>query len=87
MPPVTARIAIARRGGLRLEMTPHGDVIALKPRPGAVLCWQSTGNSVGGGVITYQTRGKQFVAEAAGMKSPIWPTVVQSNRIVVFGLP
>lgn len=44
-------------------------------------------NSIGGGVITYQVRGKQFVAVAAGMKSPIWPTVVQSNRIVVFGLP
>ncbi|HET8712076.1 MAG TPA: PQQ-binding-like beta-propeller repeat protein [Gemmatimonadales bacterium] len=74
-------------GGVVFTGELSGDVIALNPQTGAVLWRQSTGNSIGGGVITYQVRGKQFVAVAAGMKSAIWPTVVQSNRIVVFGLP
>jgi alcohol dehydrogenase (cytochrome c) len=74
-------------GGVIFTGELSGDVIALNPQTGAVLWRQSTGNSIGGGVITYQARGKQLVAVAAGMKSPIWPTIVQSNRIVVFGLP
>ena len=74
-------------GGVIFTGELSGDVIALNPQTGAVLWRQSTGNGIGGGVITYQARGKQLVAVAAGMKSPIWPTVVQSNRIVVFGLP
>jgi alcohol dehydrogenase (cytochrome c) len=62
-------------------------VIALDPATGRELWRQPTGNSIGGGVITYLARGKQYLAVAAGMKSPIWPTTMESNRIVVFGLP
>ena len=46
-----------------------------------------TGQSAGGGIVTYRAGGRQLVAMASGMKSPIWPGGSEASRIVVYGLP
>jgi alcohol dehydrogenase (cytochrome c) len=74
-------------GGLVLTGDLTGQTLALDARTGAVLWRHQTGNAIGGGVITYAVRGKQYVAVAAGMHSPNWPVPAQSNRIVVYALP
>ncbi len=52
------------------------------------IVWQiDTGQSAGGGLVTYQAGGRQLVAMASGMKSPIWPGGSDASRIVVYGLP
>jgi glucose dehydrogenase len=73
-------------GGLVITGELTGDVIALDTRTGKELWRDRTGNAIGGGVITYQAGGRQYVAAATGMKSPIWPVSHQSARIVVYGL-
>jgi hypothetical protein len=37
--------------------------------------------------VTYLAGGRQLVAMASGMKSPIWPGGSDASRIVVYGLP
>jgi len=50
--------------------------------------WQiDTDQSAGGGIVTYRARGRQLLAMATGMKSPIWPGGANASRIVVYGLP
>jgi alcohol dehydrogenase (cytochrome c) len=52
------------------------------------IVWQiDTGQSAGGGLVTYQVGGRQLVAMASGMKSPIWPGGSDASRIVVYVLP
>jgi alcohol dehydrogenase (cytochrome c) len=41
----------------------------------------------GGDVISYEANGKQYVAVAAGLNSPIWPVKGGTARIVVCALP
>jgi alcohol dehydrogenase (cytochrome c) len=65
----------------------NGDVFALDGRTGKVLWRSPTNNAIGGGVITYAVGGKQYVAAAAGLKSPIWPVKAESARVVIYGLP
>ena len=77
----------ATASGLVLTGELTGDLLALDSRSGAVLWRGSTGNAIGGGVITYMAGGRQLVAAAAGMKSPIWPVTAGTARIVVYGLP
>jgi len=36
--------------------------------------------------VTYLANGRQRVAIASGMKSPIWPGAADASRIVVFGV-
>jgi outer membrane protein assembly factor BamB len=74
-------------GGVIFTGELTGDAIALEAKTGRVLWRQSTGNAIGGGVITYRAGGKQLVAVVAGFRSAIWPAPGDSNRIVVFGLP
>jgi len=74
-------------GGLVFSGELDGNAIALDATTGAVLWRHATDNAIGGGVVTYRAGGKQLVAVAAGMKSRVWPVPVQSNRIIVFGLP
>ena len=49
--------------------------------------WSDRIEPNGGGVIAYNAGGKQRIAIASGMKSPIWPVQPKSSRIVVYGLP
>jgi alcohol dehydrogenase (cytochrome c) len=64
-----------------------GEAVALDAGTGQVLWHAQTNNAIGGGVITYAVRGKQYVAVSAGLKGALWPAPVQSNRIVVYALP
>jgi alcohol dehydrogenase (cytochrome c) len=84
--PLVAGIT-ATEGGLVFTGDVLGNVLAFDAATGRML-WQSpTQNAVGGGVISYGVNGRQYVAAAVGMKSPIWPVPNQSARVVVFGLP
>ena len=65
-----------------------GDFLALDARTGAVVYRFNTGGPMGGGVVTYATGGRQYVAAASGSPSNFW---VDQNpgspTIVVFALP
>ena len=63
-----------------------GDVYAFDADNGRVLWQTSTGQSTGGGVVTYRAGGRQLLGVASGMKSPVWPGGAQESRILVFGL-
>jgi PQQ-dependent dehydrogenase (methanol/ethanol family) len=65
-----------------------GDFIALDGRDGKVLYRFNTGGPIGGGVITYQVEGKQYVATTSGATTAfLWRTPPASSTIVVFALP
>jgi alcohol dehydrogenase (cytochrome c) len=65
----------------------NGDVLALDAANGSVLWRNATGAPVGGGVISYQTDGRQRVAVAAGMNAANWPLPKITARVIVYGLP
>ena len=46
-----------------------------------------TGQSIGGGIVSYSAGGRQRIGVASGMKSGIWPGAATESRIQVFGLP
>ena len=76
----------ATAGGLVFAANTIGDVFAFDASNGRVL-WHDRTEPNGGGVVSYNAGGRQRIAVASGMKSPIWPTQPKSSRIVVFGLP
>jgi alcohol dehydrogenase (cytochrome c) len=53
---------------------------------GRVLWQHELGQSTGGGIVTYLANGRQRVAIASGMKSPIWPGAADASRIVILGV-
>jgi alcohol dehydrogenase (cytochrome c) len=65
-----------------------GDFIVLDARSGDVLYRFNTGGSIGGGIVTYQVNGKQYVAGVSGRPSPFW---IDQNpgapTIFLFALP
>ena len=64
-----------------------GTLYAFDAEKGAVLWRLTTGQSMGGGIVSYLAGGKQRIGVAAGMKSPIWPGASAASQIVVYGLP
>ena len=75
----------ATAGGLVLTGETSGDLVVLADTTGEELYKINVGGAIGGGVITYQSSGKQFVAVAAGNTSAIYGTT-GDNAIVVLGL-
>ena len=74
-------------GSLLLTGELTGDFVVFDARSGDVLYRFNTGGPVGGGVVTYATGGKQYIAVASGSPSNFW--VDQSPgapTIVVFAL-
>ena len=59
-------------GGLVFTGELTGDFIALDAETGEVLYRFNTGGPIGGGVVTYQVDGKQFVATTSGRPSGFW---------------
>ncbi len=74
-------------GGLVFTGDLNGDVLGIDGETGNVVWRDSTDAPIGGGVITYQSGGRQRIAVAAGMNSRVWPVKTTTARIVVYGLP
>ena len=74
-------------GGVVFSADLHGELRAFDAESGAVLWQLATGQSIGGGIVSYSVGGKQRVAVASGMKSVIWPGTADQSRIQIFGLP
>lgn len=78
----------ATGGGLVFSADLRGNFLALDARDGAILWRYNTGQPIGGGVISYAVGGRQYVAVASGMNSPVsWQLDSTPARIVVFALP
>ena len=73
-------------GGLVFTADLAGELYALNADNGQVLWKTNTGQSIGGGIVTYVAGGRQLVAVASGMKSAVWPGAAQQSRILVYGL-
>jgi alcohol dehydrogenase (cytochrome c) len=74
-------------GGLVFTGDLDGNVLALDAATGNEL-WRGTiGKAIGGGVMSYAAGGRQYVAAAAGLNSPIWPVTGGTARVVVYALP
>ena len=74
-------------GGLVFAADLGGTFYALDAEKGAVLWQSATGQSMGGGIVSYAVAGRQLIGVATGMKSPIWPGGSAASQIVVYGVP
>jgi alcohol dehydrogenase (cytochrome c) len=84
--PMVAGIT-ATAGGLVFTGDVDGNVLAYDAATGKELWRSATGKAIGGGVITYQAGGRQYLAVAAGLNSPIWPVKGGSAQVAVYALP
>jgi alcohol dehydrogenase (cytochrome c) len=73
-------------GGLVFTAVQNGDVYGFDAETGKLLWKTSTGVPNGGGVISYEVNGKQYIAVAAGMKAPLWPKQSKTSKIMIYGL-
>jgi alcohol dehydrogenase (cytochrome c) len=73
-------------GGLVFAADMSGQLYAADASSGRILWQTDTGQSTGGGIVTYVAGGRQLLGVASGMKSPIWPGGAAQSRILVFGL-
>jgi alcohol dehydrogenase (cytochrome c) len=71
-------------GGLLFAADLNGTLYAFDADKGNILWRTETGQSTGGGIITYTASGKQRLAVASGMKSPVWPGGAQQSRILIY---
>lgn len=76
----------ATGGGLVITGETDGTLLALDAQSGAELYKTNVGGAIGGGIVTYEAGGKQFIAVAAGDNNHTYETHGE-NTIVVFGLP
>jgi alcohol dehydrogenase (cytochrome c) len=83
--PVLAAVTTTA-GNLVLTGDMNGNLIVLDARTGTRVYRGSTGAPIGGGVITYDVGGRQYIAVAGGSISPIWPLPEATSRITVFAL-
>jgi len=74
-------------GGLLFAADLSGELFAFDQKDGRVLWQASTGEPIGGGLVVYQTGGKEFLGVASGMKSLAWPAAATRSRVLVYGLP
>jgi alcohol dehydrogenase (cytochrome c) len=84
--PVVAAVT-PTAGGLVFSADLKGGLRAFDAETGAVLWSLDSGQSIGGGIVSYAVGGRQRIAVAMGMKSPIWPGAAEQSRIQVFALP
>jgi alcohol dehydrogenase (cytochrome c) len=74
-------------GGLVFTADLLGSLRVFDAESGAVLFALETGQSIGGGIVSYSAAGKQKIGVASGMKSGIWPGGATESSIQVLGLP
>jgi alcohol dehydrogenase (cytochrome c) len=73
-------------GGVVFAADMSGQLYAADASNGHILWQTNTGQSTGGGIITYVAGGRQLLGVASGMKSPVWPGGAAQSRILVLGL-
>jgi len=77
---------IATAGNLVIAAENNGDLVVLDAKTGAPLYEKNlNAGAIDGGLITYEVKGKQFIAAAAGDNNPTYK-VTGENAIVVLGL-
>ncbi len=65
-----------------------GDFLALDAQSGKVLYRFNTGGGIGGGVVTYEEAGKQYVAVMSGRPSQFWVNeIAGAPTVFLFALP
>jgi alcohol dehydrogenase (cytochrome c) len=84
--PVVAAVT-PTAGNLVFTADLTGHLRAFDAESGAVLFELATGQSIGGGIVSYAVAGSQRIGVASGMKSGIWPGAATESRILVLGLP
>ena len=76
------------RGKLVFTGELTGDFLALDARDGKELYRFNTGGAIGGGVVTYEQAGKQYVAVMSGRPSPFWiDSIAGAPTVFLFALP
>jgi alcohol dehydrogenase (cytochrome c) len=84
--PMVAAVT-ATAGDLLFAGELTGDFLAIDARSGDVLYRFNTGGAIGGGIVTYEAAGRQYVAVASGTPSNFW---VEKNAgaptVIVFGI-
>jgi alcohol dehydrogenase (cytochrome c) len=73
-------------GGLVFTADLNGTVYAFDADDGHIRWQANSGQSIGGGVVSYLAGSRQRIGVAAGMRSPIWPGGSVSSHIIVYGL-
>jgi len=64
-----------------------GDLVAFDAASGDVRYRFNTGGPIGGGIVTYEVRGRQYIAVASGRPSRFWVQEHSGNPVVmVFAL-
>ena len=77
----------ATAGGLVFTGDLDGQLLAFDAASGKELWRQATGKAIGGGVMSYQAGGKQYMAAATGMNAGTWKVKAGPGRVVVYALP
>ncbi len=77
---------VSTSGGLVFTGDMNNDFVALDAANGNILYRFNTGGSIGGGVVTYEVKGKQYVAATSGVVSGFFGGSGPS-MIVVLALP
>jgi PQQ-dependent dehydrogenase (methanol/ethanol family) len=75
-------------GGLVFTGELTGDFLAFDARTGKLLLRFNTGGPIGGGIVSYEVDGKQYVAVMSGRPSPLWSGASPGSATAfVFALP
>lgn len=73
-------------GGLVLTGDTKGNFLAFDASNGRVLLQKPLGDPIGGGIVTYEIGGTQYVAVPGGMKNPITQTESGPAWVAIFAL-
>lgn len=84
--PMVAAIT-ATAGGLVFTGDLDGHVLAYDAPTGKELWRHATGKAIGGGVISYDVGGKQYIAAATGLNAATWLVKAGPAHVVVYALP
>jgi len=85
--PIVAAVTTTA-GGVVFGGELTGDFVAFDARSGDVLYRFNTGGPIGGGIVSYEVKGKQYVAVTSGRPSPFWVGKNSgSPTVFLFALP
>jgi alcohol dehydrogenase (cytochrome c) len=73
----------ATAGGLILAGELTGDFLALDAKNGDVAYRFNTGGPIGGGIVTYEVSGRQYIAVASGLRSRMWAQEHSGSPVVM----